>query len=320
MKVLCVAALSLVAASLVASAAHADPKAACVEASSKAQRMRGAHQLLEARDQLRVCAAAACPAVVQSDCATWLEEVERAIPTVVLSAKDGAGNDVFDVTVSVDGAPLAGKLDGSALAMNPGPHTFHFVRADGTTTDRQVLVQEGQKAIAVEARLGAIVAPAPKTTPAVGTAGGAASATGGAASGTGAGASGAAGAGTAAGAPASHGGGSAWHTVGWIAGALGVVGLGVGSVFGVIAVSKKSDAQCDATNACNNWSAVGDSRNAATVANVGLIAGGALVATGGALLLFTHDAGGTSEGRTASVSAAPMVGPTGGGVTLTGRW
>jgi serine/threonine-protein kinase len=108
--------------------------------------------------------------------------------------------------------------------------------------------------------------------------------------------------------------------VGWVAGALGVVGLGVGSAFGVIAVSKKSDAQCDATGACNNWSSVGDAKNAATIANVGLIAGGALVATGAALLLFTHDGAGANEGRSASLVAAPVVGPAGGGVLLQGRW
>jgi hypothetical protein len=108
--------------------------------------------------------------------------------------------------------------------------------------------------------------------------------------------------------------------VGWITGGLGVVGLGVGAAFGVIAVSKKSDASCDATGTCNNYAAVGDAKTAATAANVGLIAGGALVATGAALLLFTHDGGGKTETRGAGVHAAPMVGLTGGGVLLEGRW
>jgi hypothetical protein len=49
--------------------------------------------LIEAREQLRACAAAQCPAVVQTDCAGWLAEVEKALRSVVVAAKDGAGVD-----------------------------------------------------------------------------------------------------------------------------------------------------------------------------------------------------------------------------------
>src|ERR1700733_10293046 len=96
----------LVPAILVAAPAFADEKAACLDAASKGQRFRDTHKLVEAREQLRVCAAAQCPAVVQSDCANWLADVEKALPSVVLSAKSGTGVDLVDVTVSVDGQAL----------------------------------------------------------------------------------------------------------------------------------------------------------------------------------------------------------------------
>src|SRR5580704_15746858 len=97
-KTLLAAAVSMFAASLSVSALAAD-KAACLDASSQAQTLRDAHQLVEARDQLRICARQICPAVVQADCATWLDAVEKSLPTVVLTAKDGRGGDVINVKV-----------------------------------------------------------------------------------------------------------------------------------------------------------------------------------------------------------------------------
>ena len=123
-----------VASVLVARGALADEKAACLDASSKGQTLRDQHKLVEARQQLRVCAAGGCPSVVQTDCAAWLADVEKAIPTVVLAAKNGAGADLFDVKVSVDGQPLASRLDGQALPLDPGPHAFRFEGADGRTS------------------------------------------------------------------------------------------------------------------------------------------------------------------------------------------
>ena len=151
----------LLPASLVATTAFADDKAACLDAATKGQRFKDTHKLVEARDQLRICAAAACPAVVQTDCANWLAEVEKALPTVVVTAKSGAGADLVDVKVTVDGQPLVSKLDGQAIPMNAGPHTFHFEGADGTL-DQQVVVTEGEKSQKVAIVLGA-PPPAPDT-------------------------------------------------------------------------------------------------------------------------------------------------------------
>ena len=104
---------ALVAAGLMAAPSRADDKAACLDAASKAQSLRDAHKLVEAREQLRACAAARCPAVVQNDCATWLVEVERALPTVVLAAKNTAGADLVDCSsgqVSKEEKPVYGRL------------------------------------------------------------------------------------------------------------------------------------------------------------------------------------------------------------------
>jgi len=121
-------------------------KAACLDAVGKGQRFRDTHKLVEARQKFRVCARAECPTVVQTDCAGWLADVEKTLPTVVLSARIRGGRDVVDVSVTMDDAPLVGTLDGQAVPVNPGLHTFRFERASGPAATVQKLVKEGEKA------------------------------------------------------------------------------------------------------------------------------------------------------------------------------
>ena len=238
----------LASATLATSAAAADDKAACLSASQQAQTLRDAHKLVEAREQLRACARKQCPAVVQKDCVAWLGEIERSLPTVVVTAKDQAGADLADVKVTVDGSPLVDKLDGSAVPMNPGMHTFHFASSDGTTLDQQVLIKEGQtnQGVAVILKKPPPTVPPPVTPPPVS---------------------------PAPVPPSDATGSSTWKTVGWVLGAAGLVGLGIGTVFGVVALSDKNSANCDANKLCDAGPLSG-ARSAATVADIGLIAGG----------------------------------------------
>ena len=269
-------------AALVTTAALADDKAACLDAATKGQRFRDTHKLVEARDQLRVCAAAGCPAVVQTDCASWLADVEKALPSVVVTAKNGAGADLVDVKVSVDGQPLVSKLDGQAVPMNGGRHTFHFEGADGSL-DQQVVVTEGEKNRRVAVVLG-VAAPA-------------------AAPGSGSGAN-------------TDGSSSSWRTVGWVLGGAGVVGLGVGTVFGIVTLGDKSSAHCDSNNLCDPGT-TGGIKSAALLSDIGWIAGGVLLASGAALVLLSPSG---SPEATASVKVAPVFTASGGEVVVGGGW
>jgi hypothetical protein len=254
------------------------------------------HKLVEAREQLRVCAAAACPAVVQSDCAGWLADVDKALPSVVVTARDGAGADLVDVKVSVDGQPLLSRLDGQALPMNPGSYTLHFERADATSVDRAVIVREGEKnqSVAVVFGAPAVASPASpspaRTTPA---------ASPGPES------------------PASHGAASAWRTMGWVLGGVGVVGLGVGAALGFSAIGDKNGADCNTSDQCLAGP-LSSAKSAALGADIGLIAGGVLLAGGGALVLFGPT--GAQERAVASVKIAPAIGTGSGGLVLGGSW
>lgn len=117
----------------------------CAKASEEAQEMRSAGRLRSSRGRLRVCIRDVCPGVIRADCATWLAEVEAAMPTVVIDARDAAGHDVVDVEVTVDGEPFAGSLDGKALAIDPGAHTFRYERRGAEVVEQDILIREGQK-------------------------------------------------------------------------------------------------------------------------------------------------------------------------------
>ncbi len=124
--------------------ARAD-KVACVAASEKGQTLRMQNQLIQAKDQFLSCTRAACPGVVKRDCEQWLGEVEAAIPSVVMSATDGSGRDVSDIRVLLDGAVLVEKLDGKAVAINPGEHAVRFEHGKETPVEQKIIIREGEK-------------------------------------------------------------------------------------------------------------------------------------------------------------------------------
>jgi hypothetical protein len=105
----------------------ADPTTAdCLSASETSLALRNQHQLRAARAQLLVCAHASCPADVRKECTRRVSDINAAMPTVVFEAKDTSGNDISAVKVSIDGQPLVERLEGTALSIDPGEHSFTF--------------------------------------------------------------------------------------------------------------------------------------------------------------------------------------------------
>jgi hypothetical protein len=237
-------------------------QAACLDAVSKGQRLRTAHKLVEAREHFRVCARAECPAVVQSDCTNWMGEMEARLPGVVLSAKDGAGRDVVDVKVSVDGQPLAGTLDGQAVAVDPGLRTFRFERGDGSAATQQVLVKEGDKAQSVSVVLSGPGAPSSSPAEAVAPASD----------------------GSGGGAPPASTPTSTARLLGLVLGGAGIVGMGVGAAVALDAKSKDDRAAGEPGTArqTDSSSAVSEGNVATVVLGVG-----AAMAVAGVILWLT---------------------------------
>ncbi|WP_438002208.1 hypothetical protein WMF26_24065 [Sorangium sp. So ce185] len=157
-----------VAAALALTGARADAqphKRACAAAYERAQGLRRDGKLLAAREALIACSQPTCPAAAVADCGPWLAEVEKSLPTVVIAAKDAHGRERLDVRVLVDGRPLAAALDGKALPVDPGPHTFRYEPASGPAVEERVLIREGEKNRAITVTLGASSAGAPASPP-----------------------------------------------------------------------------------------------------------------------------------------------------------
>ena len=148
-------------------ASDVDPKITCVDASSRAQRLRDQGKLVEADKELLVCAAATCPAVVAKDCAQWRDEVRAKMPTVVVVARDARGQDVIDARVLVDGAVVVDRLDGREIPLDPGAHVLRVEPRDPALApaEEQLLATEGVKTRALNVVLSSASAPAPAAPP-----------------------------------------------------------------------------------------------------------------------------------------------------------
>jgi serine/threonine-protein kinase len=149
MRSLIAASATAVAASLAlipAAASAADPTTAdCLAAADSSADLRPAHKLRAAREKLLICSAATCPLDVRNECIRRVAEVNAAIPTIVFETKDASGNDVAAVKVTMDGQVLATRLEGVALSIDPGEHSFAFEAAGQPPLQKSFVIREGEK-------------------------------------------------------------------------------------------------------------------------------------------------------------------------------
>ena len=278
-------------------------KAECVDADTQAQTLRRGEQFRAARELLERCSKPDCPKLVRADCAQRLSELDDATPTLVFEAKDAAGDDVLAVRVTMDGAPVAEKLAGVALMVEPGVHSFTFETDGVAPIEKQIVVHEGDKGrhervtfktLNLPPGRGALAVP-PVQKPEAATSG-------------------------------------SWSTqksLAVVAGGLGVVGVVVGAVLGAQSFSSWSSSQseCGTTSCPDRAKALSDHNAAltdATVSDIGFIAGGVLVASGVALFLTAPSRSAHAAGATA-LRVLPSVVPGSSrtartGIALEGRF
>jgi hypothetical protein len=82
---------------------------------------------------------------VRDDCTQQLDDLDRAQPTIVFDAKDEGDRDLTEVKVQIDGGPFADRLDGIALAADPGEHTFTFEAPGRPVVTQRFVLREGEK-------------------------------------------------------------------------------------------------------------------------------------------------------------------------------
>ncbi len=272
----------------------------CIAANEDAIRFRAEHKFRQAREQAIVCAADTCPGAIREVCRKRVTDLDAAIPTIVFEVRDARGRDLDQVRVTMDGEPLVDRLDGTAIAVDPGDHAFAFEAADAPRLERHLLLFEGAKGrrevMTIEPQA-APVAPAPTTTPA-----------------------------TAEREPSPHGLGTR-KIVGLSVAGAGVVGVALGAVFGIETMSAWSSVktacgpggpgECTAPNRPSVTSDHDSARTDGTISTIAFVAGGVLVA-GGLTVFFS----GSRDASTAkpATAVAPLVGSRFAGMGLHGTF
>jgi hypothetical protein len=264
--------------------------AACIAASEAEAPLQKAGKLREALVQAAKCADPACPVEVRTECSLRIQRMDAALPTIVLGAADEHGNDLILVHVTLDSLPLVDTLDGKALAMDPGSHLLRF-EADGKTPlEKTVVLREGEKERRVTVVLTpegyvpqAPLPPLPVAPP------------------------------------------STWNqrkTMAVAVGAVGLVGIIVGSVTGGLALSSWSTAKSECTTAScpsSTRPSAESSRTSAvtlgTVSTVAFVVGGAGLAGGGLLWLTAP-----KSDAPVALELRPVFGLGSGGMALTGSF
>lgn len=159
--------LLVAAASSFASTGSADEsrprsRRVCVASYEKSQEQRKAGKLRRAREMLLSCARPACGKFINQECTKALAQIETDIPSVVLSAKNDTGEAIVDVEVTMDGEPLASRLDGRAVPVDPGLHQFAFKSPNGAVDLVRLPIAQGEHNRVLAADL---KTPAPKARP-----------------------------------------------------------------------------------------------------------------------------------------------------------
>jgi hypothetical protein len=268
----------------------------CIDSNNQAQTLRREGKFSEARAELTTCADASCPHLVRSDCVRRLDELDRAQPTIVFDVKDGDGNDVVSVKVSVDGRPLVVKITGTALPADPGERVFSFESPGLPSLTRSFVLKEGEKGrreriVLNPASSPRVVPPAaiPEKAP-----------------------------------PASLAPASPGRIAGLALGGAGVAGVGVGAVFGLLAISANSAQKSDCRSAMsctNHMQAVFDHdafETDGTASTIAFLAGGALFVTG--VVLFFVSGRSASREQSAAWVVLPSAVSGGSGLALFARF
>jgi serine/threonine-protein kinase len=274
----------VLAATLVASTAQADP---CFDASDEARSLLAHRQLLEARARLRVCAASSCDEPVRVLCDERLAEVGARLPTIIFDVKDPAGHDLSNVALTVDGAAYADGGQGAEITLDPGRHVFRFEAEHQAPLELSFVLVEREKGRREHVVIGAVAverAPLVATAPEV--------------------------------PPQAPDAVSPWRTAGWITLGAAAVGLGIGTTFGIVAITKNGEASCDANDVCTDPRSRHDARVAANVSTAGVVIGGVLAAAAVTVLVF-----GPKTTKRPGVSNVSMsTAGSGGSLILEGHW
>jgi hypothetical protein len=206
-----------------------------------------------------------------------LERLAARVPHLVVRVKDAASSS--GIRLKLDDVELGPASLGVPLPLDPGRHTCALVVTGRAESRRDIVIREGETQTLELAPGPANAAEAP-TPPAV---------------------------------PTTHEGASSMRTLGWVVGAVGLVGVGVGAVTGAMTISAANTYK----DQCKNGGCTPQGLDAAStgrvtqwVSPISLAVGVAGLGLSSYLLLRPEP--------TRSVAIAPEIGPASAGLSLVG--
>jgi hypothetical protein len=132
----------------------------CVEAHDNARVLMLEEKWLEAREGMNRCQDASCPLAIRSDCAAWLEEVTRILPTLlVVVERDDDGKTPVDL--DLDGRRLELPNPPHPIEVLPGTHLLRVNLGGYPPVERVVVLSKGDKNHVVRVRFAREPTPAP---------------------------------------------------------------------------------------------------------------------------------------------------------------
>jgi hypothetical protein len=118
---------------------------ACKVARKTAKELEQSNHLRQARETLLSCAKVSCSAMVRQECLNRYTLLASDIPSIVPLVTDQSGSPRVDVAVRMDGELLTSRLDGRALAVDPGLHEFTFSTESGVVITQRLMIVQGQR-------------------------------------------------------------------------------------------------------------------------------------------------------------------------------
>ncbi len=125
--------------------ARADDKNACIEADASGQELRLKSQWREAALRFKQCTRLVCPAPIVQDCVDRYDDLQAAMPTLIVAAKRPDGTDTVDARLLIDGIEVTRELPATAIEVDPGVHVVHLEHDGWASSAQTIVLREREK-------------------------------------------------------------------------------------------------------------------------------------------------------------------------------
>jgi hypothetical protein len=137
----------LVALGVLASAApsEARERPVCANAYRRGAQLAREARFFAATEQMRICTKLICSPALRKECMARVDQLTLDTPSLVPEVMDDRGRPVVDVRITMDGKPWVNRIDGRAIPVDPGQHTFTFETRGVVFAKERIVVLQGQR-------------------------------------------------------------------------------------------------------------------------------------------------------------------------------